>query len=138
MQERTGMELESLRRVVLGYHVISAIVGIFLLGTFLFGALQRGELSRALGPLFFIAMYLPFVVASIGFLRLKRWAYFALLGLYLLEIVAIPPFFEFKLSLLHYSILFPVGKMQMGIDVVSPVISLFLILIGKEYLALAK
>ena len=138
MQERASIRLQSLRKMVLGYHVVSAIVGIFLLSPFLFGALQRGDLSRALGPLFFIVMYVPFVLVSIGFLRLKRWAYFGLLGFYLLEIVAAPPFFEFKLSLFHYSILFLVSRMQLGIDVVSPVISVFLILIGKDYLAQAK
>ncbi|GEM_PF-6449846 len=138
MSSNKVLTLSALRRTVWWYHIVSATVGFALLAPFAYKGMKNGIFSEFFGPLFFILMYFPFLVASYGFLKMKRWAYFLILCFYFLEIISVTPFFEFKLSLFHYSIVFPLVGFRVGVDVISSVILITFLVVGREYLTGTK
>ncbi len=130
--------MSSLRKAVWVYHLSSAVIGIVLLVPFFYAGIKNGDFRSWFGAAFFILMYFPFLAASYGFLRFKKWAYFSVVCFYILEIVSISKIFEFKLSLFHYSIAFTLRGFQVGFDLISFGVLIFLFLLSKEYLAQSK
>lgn len=118
-----------IRKIFWIYHVISAVIGVLLLSPFAYNGIRQNDWKSVLGPLVLIILYVPFLIVTRAFLKAEKWAYYGVLFFYLLEVLSIPSLFELKLSLLHYSIVFPVAGFSLGVDIISLSIAVFLLLI---------
>ena len=135
MNQRSTLNIKLIAQILFAYHLFSATAGIFLLSPVLYLGMRNSEVTRIASVLLIIVLYIPFLLVTYGFLKFKKWAYFFVLFFYGIEIFQMPPFFNFKLSFFHHSLAVTFKGVELGVDFISLSIFIFLILIGRNYLA---
>lgn len=136
MNEKSVSRISAMTKAFWIYHLLSAGIGVLLL----FMAIQKNAVANlsAIPFIILLLLYVPLLLVSYQFIKLKKWAYFAILLLYAMETIKLPPHFELQLTFFSYSLVATVKGFQFGINIVSAAVLSYLLAVGKEYLNQAR